>query len=119
MGSTHVLLAVWQKPDVQVLANCQPNSVCSCREDAASYGIIWDKEGTAGINAERMGRTNAVSIHPTKLSFPSSAAGENMGELFSIQEKPTGKSLLIPKLFFISPAGDATSSTHRCPTASL
>lgn len=77
------------------------------------------REGTAGINAERMGRTNAVSIHPTKLSFPSSAAGENMGELFSIQEKPTGKSLLIPKLFFISPAGDATSSTHRCPTASL
>lgn len=41
-----MLLIAWQKPGVQALAYCHPNSVCSYREDAASYEVIWDKEGT-------------------------------------------------------------------------
>lgn len=43
-----------QMPNYYVTVN-QTVCVCSCREDAVSYGVIWDKEGTAGINAEEWG----------------------------------------------------------------
>lgn len=82
-------LAAARCPSTMLLSTKQ--CVCSCREDAVSYGVIWDKEGTAGINAEEWGEQmqwTSILPNPPSLVW---LLMETWGGYLAYRRNPQGK----------------------------